>query len=282
MIKNSFLTVILVAFLLACTEEIDVSLDSTYARLVVDGSIADDSATYRISLSQSADYFLNEPAPRVSGATVRINDGTGLFDLHETEPGLSGIYETDSGFQAVPGKLYTLLVDLKEPIAGMSACQASCYLRPVTNLDSVSALFHPDWGPEGVWTIKLWAQEPGNEVNYYMFNLYRNGKLLTDTITKKVVSDDKYINGSYMNGVDVMYLNHAHKWETIFPGDTIILQMSGITEEYFNFISQVQQAGYNIPFFTGPPANVTGNISDGGIGFFAAFSNTYARNTVKN
>lgn len=282
MIKRIAILLWALAGLASCTEEIDVTLDSTYTRLVVDGSIANDSAKYQVSLSQSADYFLNEPAPRVTGATVRISDGSYLFDLHETSPGLSGIYETDSSFRALTGKFYTLLIDLKEPIAEKSDYQASCLLNPVTNLDSVSALFHPDWGPEGVWTIKLWAQEPGDEVNYYMFNLYRNGKLLTDTITKKVVSDDKYINGSYMNGVDVMYLNHAHKWETIYPGDTIVLQMSGISEAYFNFINQVQQAGYNIPFFTGPPANVTGNISDGGIGFFAAFSNTYARNIVRN
>jgi hypothetical protein len=282
MIKRIAILLCALAGLASCTEEIDVTLDSTYTRLVVDGSIANDSAKYQVSLSQSADYFLNEPAPRVTGATVRISDGSYLFDLHETSPGLSGIYETDSSFRALTGKFYTLLIGLKEPIAEKSDYQASCLLNPVTNLDSVSALFHPDWGPEGVWTIKLWAQEPGDEVNYYMFNLYRNGKLLTDTITKKVVSDDKYINGSYINGVDVMYLNHAHKWETIFPGDTIMLQMSGISEAYFNFINQVQQAGYNIPFFTGPPANVTGNISDGGIGFFAAFSNTYARNIVRN
>ena len=115
-----------------------------------------------------------------------------------------------------------------------------------------------------------------------MFTLYRNGKLLTDTITKKVVSDDKYINGSYMNGVDVMYLNHAHKWETIFPGDTIILQMSGITEEYFNFISQVPPAGYIIPLCTGPPTSVTGNVSDEEIEFFTTIWKTYARNAVKN
>ena len=148
-------------------------------------------------------------------------------------------------------------------------------------IDSIRAVFNPDWGKKGVWTIKLWAQEPGNEVNYYLFNLYRNGKLMTDTITKKVVSDDKFYNGSYMTGVDVIYINNQHAWETIYPGDTIMLQMSGITKEYFNFIDQVKQSGFNIPFFTGPPANVEGNISKGGIGFFSAYSNSFAKAVVK-
>ena len=96
-----------------------------------------------------------------------------------------------------------------------------------------------------------------------------------------MVSDDKFYNGSYMNGVDVMYINNEHNWETLHVGDTIMLQMSGITKEYFNFIDQVKQSGFNLPFFTGPPANVEGNISNGGIGFFAAWSNSFAKTVVK-
>jgi hypothetical protein len=60
-----------------------------------------------------------------------------------------------------------------------------------------------------------------------------------------------------------------------------MLQMSGITQEYFNFIDQVRQAGFNIPFFSGPPANVEGNVNPGGVGFFATFSNSFATAVVK-
>ncbi|MDP1623626.1 MAG: DUF4249 domain-containing protein [Bacteroidales bacterium] len=265
----------------SCTEKIDVKLDNTYTRLVVDGSIEADSGIYRISLSKSADYFYNEPVPRVVNAKVSINDGEITYMLHESQQGKSGIYETDPGFAGKTGKTYTLHIELEEDIAGYNTASASCYLPPVTNLDSIDAVFHPEWGPKGIWTVKLYAQEPGDEVNYYLFNLYRNGKLITDTITKKIVSDDKFYNGSYMNGVDVIYLNNEHKWETLHPGDTIILQMSGITKEYYDFIDQVRQSGYNIPFFTGPPANVKGNINNNGIGFFAAYSNSFATTVVK-
>lgn len=265
----------------ACTEKIDVKLDSTYTRVVVDGNIEADTGTYTVALTKSADYFSNEPVPKVVNAIVSINDGVNTFMLHESQKGRSGIYETDSDFAGKTGTTYTLHVDLAEEIAGNTSVEATSYLPPVTCLDSIGAFFHPEWGRKGVWTIKLWAQEPGNEVNYYLFNLYRNGNLLTDTITKKVVSDDKFYNGSYMNGVDVIYLNSEHEWETIYPGDTIMLQMSGITKEYFDFINQVQQAGFNIPFFSGPPANVQGNVTNGGIGFFAAYSNSFAKAVVK-
>jgi len=278
---RKILYIILLANIAACTEKIDVTLDTTYSRLVVDGQIQSDTGAYLIALTQSADYFSNEPVPRVVNATVSINDGQNIFFLHETQKGISGIYETDSNFAGKTGKTYTLDIELQEEIAGKTSFEATSYLPTVTHLDSISTQFHPEWGRNGIWTVKLWAQEPGDEVNYYLFNLYRNGILLTDTITKKVISDDKFYNGSYMNGVDVVYLNNEHPWETIYPGDTIMLQMSGITKEYFDFIDEVKQSGFNIPFFTGPPANVKGNVNNGGVGFFSAFSNSFAKTLVR-
>ncbi len=282
MIKNIFLSLILACSLLACTERVDVKLDSSYSRLVVDGFISPESGTYRVALTSTASYFYNEPVPRVVNAMMRLTDGSNTYILNETVPGISGIYETDSSFEGIIGRTYTLNVELSEDIGGSRDYEATDQLRDVTTLDSINAVFHPEWGTEGIWTIQLWAQEPGDEVNFYMFNLYRNGKLLTDTLNKKIISDDALFNGSYMNGIDVMYLNHAHAWETIYPGDTIMLQMSGITKEYYDFINQVRQAGFNIPFFSGPPANVEGNVSNGAVGFFAAYSNSFAKAKVGN
>lgn len=282
MIKRITYFLLLVLITGACTEKVDVKLDDTYTRLVVDGSIAADTGAYSITLTKSANYFYNEPAQKVVAAFLELTDGDTTYILHETEEGRSGVYSTDSTFSGNIGKTYTLTIVLPEVIGNTDIYSSSCALRKVTSLDSIKAVFHPDWGKEGVWTIKLWAQEPGDENNFYLFNLYRNGKLITDTINKKVISDDAFYNGSYMNGVDAVYLNHAHKWETIFPGDTITLQMSGITKEYFSFIQEVQRAGFNIPFFSGPPANVQGNISDGGVGFFAAYASSYATAIVPN
>ena len=281
MIRHSLYLIVASLLFTACTEKIDVKLDSTYTRVVVDGSIGSDTGIYRISLSKTSDYFSNQPAPRIVNAVVSLTDGHDVWPLHETIKGTSGMYETDSSFAGHRGATYTLHVDLKEEIAGHTSVEGTCYLPSVTHLDSASTTFNKDWGPKGIWTIRLWAKEPGDEVNYYLFNYYRNGKLMTDTLTKKVVADDQFYNGSYMNGVDVIYINNEHDWETLHPGDTVVLVMSGITKEYYNFINQVDQSGFSIPFFNGPPANVQGNITNGGIGFFSAFSSSYATTIVK-
>jgi len=104
---------------------------------------------------------------------------------------------------------------------------------------------------------------------------------MSDSIQKKIVMDDQFINSKYMAGIDIFYIDNTHGWETLKAGDTITLQMSGITKKYLNFILQVQQAGFNLPFFTGPPANIQGNIGNGGSGYFTAYSNSFATTIVK-
>ncbi|MEI7663348.1 MAG: DUF4249 domain-containing protein, partial [Bacteroidota bacterium] len=257
---NRRIAYIVLASLLAasCTEKINLPLDSTYTRVVVDGNIQADTGTYSVALTTSADYFSNVPVPRIVNAAVTITDGANTVNLHESQPGISGIYQTDHGFRGEIGKTYTLHVSLEKAIAGVTAVEASSALLPVAHIDSIAAYFDGTIGKSGIWFIKLWAQDPPNVNNYYMFNLYRNGILLTDTITKKGISSDKFFNGSYINGVPVMRINNSHKWETISPGDTITLQMSGITKEYFDFVEELDRSGFSIPLFTGPPANIRG------------------------
>lgn len=273
-----FVFVLFVA--VACTEKITINTGETYVRFVVDGHITNDTTTYEITLTKTADYFYNAPSPKVVNAAVQISDGDSIYTLHETLPGISGIYRTDPSFHGKIGKTYSLSVQLDAPIGGSSSYSASCALVHVAHLDSTKAVFHSEFGKNGAWEILAYARDPGNEVNYYMFNFYRNGVLLTDSIHKVRVSDDKLINGSYFDGA-VLFLSNSRDDEKLIPGDRITLVMSGITKEYFDFVQQVQQSGFNIPFFTGPPANIVGNISNGGIGFFAAYSNSYASAIVK-
>jgi hypothetical protein len=280
-IKQPFPYILLLLFsLVACTEKINVQLDETYTRIVVDGRIATDTMPYQVVVTKTADYFYNEPSPPVTNAHLTISDGDSVFELAETYPGISGIYQTRPDFYGKPGRTYTLHIELHDAINGNSNYTASSNLYHVAHLDSTRAIFHENYGKEGVWEIQCFARDPADEENYYMFNLYRNGKLMTDSINKVRVSDDKLINGSYFNG-GVIYLNNSRANEKLYKGDTITLQMSGITKAYMEFVNQVQQAGFNFPFFSGPPANIVGNISNGGVGFFVAYSNSSASTVIK-
>ena len=61
--------------------------------------------------------------------------------------------------------------------------------------------------------------------------------------------------------------------KNVVVGDTITLEMQAITEEYYNYISQLlTETVWNMGPLDGPPANPTGNISNGAMGFFLAYS----------
>jgi hypothetical protein len=212
---------------------------------------------------------------------MTLTDGTNTCPLTETVPGKSGIYQTSSRFAGTIGKDYTLHISLPEVIAGTTTYTASSQLLGVTKLDSIHVVFNSSEGKDGDWEVDIFAQDPPGKKNYYMLNLYRNNQLWSDTINKVAVFDNQFFEGKYISGAQAFRINNSHLWETLYPGDSIMVELSAITQDYFNFISQVREAGVSIPFFTGPPANITGNVSNQGIGFFAAYSSSFAKTVVK-
>ena len=277
--KILYLLALLSLLIAACTEKIDLKLDETYTRLVVDGYIKTDTQQYKINLTKTSDYFANVPSPRVVNATVSIDDGTTLFPLTETVPGISGVYVTNDNFSGIVGREYKLSIHLAEAINGKSDYSATCKMLRDTKLDSIETIFESAIGKEGIWEIKIYAQDPPGK-NYYLLNLYHNGILWSDSINKVVVSDNQLFEGNYIRGLKAFFIDNSRKYQTLYVNDTIMMELSAITKEYFDFINQVKQSGFNIPFFTGPPANVVGNIDNGAVGFFAAYSSSYAKARV--
>ncbi|MEI6576389.1 MAG: DUF4249 domain-containing protein [Bacteroidota bacterium] len=264
--------VFLILVVAGCTEKIDVKLDNTYKRLVVDAVITSDTTVHQVKLSTTTDYFFNEPAPPVSNAIVTISDGTETIILKENSQ-FPGIYETPANFYGLAGKTYKLEIKLDNAINGNATYEAISEMHPVAPLDSIKLKLIPEWD---VIAVQTYAQDPLS-VDYYMFKTFKNGKLLSDTLNKVFITDDKLFNGSYTNGIPASYLDQKNLLEKVKPGDTITLQIAGITRDYFNFISDVQSGtGFNNPLFGGPPANIRGNINKGAIGFFAAYSVHYA------
>ena len=270
--KIFFLTLVLVSIVaISCTEKIDIQLDESYTRLVVDGTITTDTMAHTVVLTSTSSYFYNQPAPFVSGASVSITDGTQTFGLSEVTP---GIYRTLPDVFGVAGKTYTLTINLAKAIGGYSDYTAISAMSPVNSLDSVSLLFHPEWTKNGLWEVKCYVQEPPT-IDFYRFMIYKNSTLLTDTLNEWFVTDDKFFNGNYTNGATVAYLRQGSAQEGLIEGDTVTVEVNSISKDYYNFVieAQAELRGSN-PLFSGPPANVKGNINNGAIGFFSAYSAT--------
>jgi len=273
-IKGKIKCLLLLALLSRCTERIDVEVGSSYARLVVEGYISTDTAQHHVRLTKSGDYFYNKPAMPVKGATISISDGENVEILTESIEN-PGLYLTDPSYYGVPGNTYTLTisqVDIDDN-GETEEYTASSELRPVNSVDSIQ-LENMSGNDFNIYEILLFAWDPPVK-NFYSFRVMRNGKMISDSLHEMIVQDDMLFNGNYAYGIPAQFLDQSEKDESIYLGDTITLEINGITEEYYNFILEAQsEIFYQTPIFSGPPANISSNISNGALGFFTAYSIT--------
>jgi hypothetical protein len=247
-----------------CRKTIELELDSTYARLVVEGNITDQMKAHRVVLTLSADFFTNQPAPPVTGATLEISDGDQVYLLTEVSP---GVYETAPTVQGVPGKSYTLTikgVDIDQD-GDPEEYFATDILKPVMMLDSVVVEEQNPLSSPPLYKISGWGQEPPTPDDCYQWLYYLNGVLKTDTLSNTLFADDTFVNGSYLPGLPMFFDVKAS------PGDTILVETRSLTREYYTFIVTLMlETAWNQGGGSGPPANIIGNVSNGAIGYFSA------------
>jgi hypothetical protein len=271
----------LAAFTASCTEEIDIELGNTYRRLVVYGEVTTDTAIHYVKLTRSADYFFNKPAETVKQAMVEISDGETVITLTEN-PDFPGYYFTPPDFFGVPGKTYELTiqnVDIDED--GIKEFyHASSYLPPSNPVDSITLKYTSN-SFFSAWEVQVWAWDPADKKDFYSFRVAKNGVMLTDTLDEYIVQSDDFFNGNFTWGITAQILNQENATEIALPGDTILFILSGITGDYYNFIIEAQSETFGSnPLFSGPPANINGNISNGALGFFTAYSIQKASATI--
>jgi hypothetical protein len=268
---TSMITLLAVS-LWSCTERIEVKVDSTYTRLVVEGYVTTDTAAHWVRLSTTSDYFYNRPSPQVSGASVSIDDGERTYYLAESDS-LPGTYYTDPGFYGIPGRTYTLKI-LDVDIDGDGVGEeytASSALNPVNPIDSISLRYFDAFGVTG-YEVQVYAWDPPKR-DWYAFRVRKNGVLLTDTLYELIVQNDDFFNGNYTYGITSQFLSNDKPDEVVKVGDTVTFEINGITEDYYHFIMEAQSQIFGqSPLFSGPPANIRSNLDNGAIGYFTAYS----------
>lgn len=278
--KLLFLMPTMALLLTACgEEEIELNLKSSQTKLVVDGVITTDTMAHFIKLSLSGDYFYNKPLPKVSGAIVRLSDGLESIVLTESVDN-PGYYLTPDDYFGKQSHLYSLEIsNVNAPaIKSSDVFTAQSFLNPLVPVDYIAIDYHKIWK---LWKVLLYCQDPADYKNYYLFKVYRNGVLITDRYSTMSVVDDKFFDGNYAEGVWIAALDAEKEKEDLLPGDIIDVESFMIDKAYYDFLVAAQtETRPKDPLFSGAPANVPGNISNGALGVFAACA--VSRNTVVN
>ena len=242
----------------SCSEKIELDLNSSNTRLVVEGLITDKAGPQGVILTQSSSYFFNEPPPPVEDAMVSVSVGGQQWLLSQESP---GHYMLPQGFAGTPGTTYQLSI-----LHDNTEYLASTLLRAVPAIDSLSLAPHPILPGRDFLLIHF--QEPAQTRDFYMYHIFFNDSLVTDSINKVPFGDDDGVNGQYLS--IPVYLFRSGD-EAPQPGDRIRVQKFSISEAYFQFMIALRrnQGTVGGPF-AGPPANVPGNINNGALGFFLA------------
>ncbi len=262
--QHIILLTLILGGLVSCTEKIDIKLKKGDVKLVVEGYLFQNDSVSWVRLTKSAGYFSDTPPEAVKDAIVSISSDLFTFQLNE-KPDKPGYYFAPRNIKLPSGKKYRLNIVLAKAIGNKTHYEASTMMPKFnTVIDSVTIELIP---LVGRWLVRLYAKDsPGKD--FYMFNSMFNNKLITDTISRKIVIDDVLFNGQYIKGIGVQILYYRE----IYPGKYYTLIISEITKEYYDFVTQVQdEIRFKDPIFSGPPSNVITNISNGAVGFFTAY-----------
>jgi len=255
-----FLTLIVTAFLLnSCVDEIELNLDQPdYTLLIVEAVITDVDSIQTIYLKLTAPYDSHKACPPATGAQVSVNDGDNTYYFIETSP---GVYQ-NGALEGVVNKTYNLRVDYEGTIY-----TAVSKMHPTFAIDSLSFKNFPFGMPADKphFEILVYGQEDPQPNQYYFFQHALNG-VWRDTLLSWSPFSDFVGNGHYVNGKDIGI------FETYDDSVRVKARAMSCDETLFWFYDRLM---FNIMpnmFFSPPPANVQGNISNGALGFFWAAS----------
>lgn len=259
---------------LSCQEEVEIEIDNNLpVKVAVDARITNRNQYQVIKISNSADYFANEPINGVQTANLEIVESGSdrVYTFHEVDT-IPGSYISDEAFAGRVGETYELNFSYQD-----ENYQASAYLDTVPAIDSISYLYEyfNYFGGEGFYQIKMSATEPEPAGDYYLFNLYVNDSLYNNKLRLTTYSDDVIINGKPLINIDLYFLPQE---EIKLDTNLIRVEMLSISrEEYMFIIAFLTETFGNGSLFSGPPADIPTNIQNltsdnSGLGFFSASS----------
>jgi hypothetical protein len=217
----------------------------------------------------TANYFDRTAIPGINDANVVVSDDQGQSWTLSLSPELPGLYLFPEAFAGDTGRIYTLRIDWRgEEFSASDVLRANARIDSLTwQLDPLIAEdFEDDESPFfGPYRINFWGRERPGRGDIYRFVFVRNGEHLLAARDLFFQNDDFLLDGAVIPGIDMFYRFQL--------GDTIGVELWSLSRASETFYRTLQeQVSFRGGLFDTPPANLQGNISNGGLGFFGASS----------
>ena len=241
--KNLKITLLLLMILgiYSCEEVVDVKLEESEPRLVVEASILwkkETTGNFQIIRLTTTAPFFEDSTPPAEGAEVTVRSENGdLYIFEELEP---GFYINDF-FQPELNESYSLQIIYKDEIY-----IATESLIPVSSLEYVEQSTGGGFGGGDI-ELRAYYFDPPDVENYYFF------RFLYEDLSIQI-SEDEFTDGN----LTFAYFSN----EDLVPGEEVAFEIQGISKRFYEYMFILRsQAGTNGggPFQT-QPTTVRGNI----------------------
>jgi hypothetical protein len=221
--------------------------------IVVDAILTNENIQHYIKLSFTLDSMNASPKP-VVGALVSVFDGHDTIVFNESILNRGSYYSQP--FQAVVGKTYYLEIKNENVIY-----TAQTYMVPLVTRDSFEIIAENN----------LYKYVQRNEGETQMIEVTYNWSVVTEYSNTMGGSEAKeffYI----LRNVDVNKEFGSEREIIYFPkGTSIIRKKYSLTEDHQAFLrTLLMETDWRGGVFDVQPGNVLTNISNGGLGYFAA------------
>ena len=261
-------------FLISCEKVIDIDLNQSNPRFVIEGNLSNVTGESKVKISKTLNFDETTAFPAISGALVTITDNllNQIDTLTETS---AGIY-FKAGLAGIEGHTYTMMVNIGNQIfTAVSTMPFSVNLDSLVqeNLAGSGTGGGPggSGGPgnpggdhdyETIIQITPHYTDPVNSENFYQFEVTRNDTLVDDVF----IRNDVGFNGSS---------SHLPLRVKADKGDVVTIDLQSIDKTVYNYFFGLNE---NINQSSATPANPASNINNGALGYFKA--HTSIRKTI--
>ncbi|MFC5411572.1 DUF4249 domain-containing protein [Larkinella bovis] len=293
--KPVLLTLLILAGLVSCIDQVNLPIRNEKPQLVVDGLITNEKPPYTVRLSYSGSFTFDQETPqdqKITNATVTLADDAGhSASLAHTASNPGHYQTTDSSFVGQPGRSYTLTIRLADGKIYVSAPEK---MPANPGIDRVYARFTPTESVTLPYQYYFYADitDPAAQTNFYRWTAYTYTTRIStgipcclgcpgrcyDRCWLQFFSQD--INILSDNGVNGNRLPQRLVMRSPIynPGPTLVeVQQYSLTPAAYQFWKLFkEQQSRTGTIFDPLPASVTGNITNASdpeehaLGYFGA------------
>ncbi|KAA1244196.1 DUF4249 domain-containing protein [Aquimarina sp. RZ0] len=235
----------------SCEDVIDVDVQTAPSRLTIEASLDWEKGTtgnnQTIKLSTSTPYFDTTSNTGVTGASVIVtNTTTGAEFVFEDQN--NGTYTT-TVFEPILNQSYTLDV-----IYNGENYTATETLISVPDITEINQSLE-DGFDEDLLEVNIIFDDPEEEDNFYLFRFKEVG----DRFPVFEDFDDEFVNGNEVRWFYEKEDDDEANTTAFEPGDTVTIDLFGISETYYNYIRILIEQSEGAGLFSTIPVALKGN-----------------------